>query len=275
MRSLSMRAVSTRRLSLRLSLAGLFLCVGLSTSSLAVAQSQIAPGQTAAPSPVAEAPAAPFLLEPFSAQYRVLRGGRELGEATLSLAALGASRWNVDLNMRGTGLIGLAGINAEQSTVFEQQAETYRPLSQSTVRKALFTRRQITGTYDWPHARAQWQGDVKKTRRAPVMLQPGDMSGLLINLAIIRDAQPGKSLHYRFVDNGRARDHQYLVAPELESVTVGDMNYNAMRVTRAQGGNEETVIWVVEGVPTPIRMLQREDGQDTYDLRLTEYKGVP
>ena len=38
------------------------------------------------------------------------------------------------------------------------------------------------------------------------------MSGLLINLAVIRDAQPGKSLHYRFVDDGRVRDHQYVVA---------------------------------------------------------------
>jgi hypothetical protein len=45
-------------------------------------------------------------------------------------------------------------------------------------------------------------------------------------------------------------------------------------VDRAEAGNEQTVIWVVKDVPTPIRMLQREDGVDTYDLRLIEYKGV-
>jgi len=55
---------------------------------------------------------------------------------------------------------------------------------------------------------------------------------------------------------------------------VGEIGYNAMRVTRVQSGNEETVIWVVDGVPTPIRMLQREDGVDTYDLRLVDYKGI-
>jgi len=64
------------------------------------------------------------------------------------------------------------------------------------------------------------------------------------------------------------------VAPELETVAVGEIGYNAMRVTRVQSGNEETVIWVVDGVPTPIRMLQRENGVDTYDLRLVDYKGV-
>jgi hypothetical protein len=98
---------------------------------------------------------------------------------------------------------------------------------------------------------------------------------LLINLAIVRDAQPGKTLQYRFVDNGRARDHQYSVAQELEGVTVDGMGFNAMRVSRVQGsGDDETVLWVVEGVPTPVRILQRENGADTFDLRLIDYKGA-
>ncbi len=213
-------------------------------------------------------------LEPFVANYQVLRGGRALGEATMRVVTGEPSRWRVDLGMRGTGLMGLAGINAEQSTMFDTVGETYRPLTQSTLRKALFTRKQTVGTYDWRSLSARWTGDVKKTRRASVQLQPGDMSGLLINLAVVRDAQPGTVLRYRFVDDGRVRDHHYAVAAELETVAVGDIGYNAMRVTRVQSGSEETVIWVVAGVPTPIRMLQRENGVDTYDLRLVDYKGV-
>ncbi len=213
-------------------------------------------------------------LQPFVANYQVLRAGRTLGEATMQVVKGEGPRWRVDLGMRGTGLIGLAGINAEQSTLFDTIGETYRPLTQSTLRKALFTRKQTVGTYDWRSLRARWSGDVRKTRQAPVALQAGDMSGLLINLAVIRDAQPGKALSYRFVDDGRVRNHLYTVAPELETVAVGEIGYNAMRVTRVQSGNEETVIWVVDGVPTPIRMLQREDGVDTYDLRLVDYRGV-
>ena len=213
-------------------------------------------------------------LEPFVANYQVLRSGRALGEATLQVVKGDAARWRVDLGMRGTGVVGLAGINAQQSTVFDAVADTYRPLTQSTLRKSLFTRKQTIGTYDWPSLSAGWVGDVKKTRQAPVALQAGDMSGLLINLAVIRDAKPGKSLQYRFVDDGRVRDHRYAVAPALERVAVGDIEYNAMRVSRVQSGNEETVIWVVDGVPTPIRILQRENGADTYDLRLVDYKGI-
>ena len=101
------------------------------------------------------------------------------------------------------------------------------------------------------------------------------MSALLMNLAVIRDAAPGKQLDYRVVDNGRIREYQYAVSPEPENVTVEDLSYSALRVSRANGGNDETIFWVADGVPTPVRILQRENGQDGVDLRLVEYQGAP
>ena len=100
------------------------------------------------------------------------------------------------------------------------------------------------------------------------------MSALLLNLAIMRDARPGAVLHYRLVDAGRARAHGYQVAPQPETMAVGDMSYDALRVERTDKPGDETILWVASGVPTPIRILQRRDGQDDIDLRLTEYRGV-
>ncbi|MFP7722049.1 DUF3108 domain-containing protein [Lysobacter sp. A3-1-A15] len=249
-------------------LLALALGAGIALPAASIAQ----PVDTQAAAGVAdEAPAA---LAPFVARYTVSDNGRSLGDATLRLVPQGP-RWRVDLTMNGSGLFRIAGINAEQSTLFEDRGETYRPLTQATVRRTVFTQRKSVGTYDWRSRLARWQGDVKEHRRAPVALIDGDMSGLLINLAVIRDAAPGRTLQYRYVDSGRVREHRYVVARELEPVTVGELKYNAMRVSRiedAQG--DETVIWVAKGVPTPIRMLQREGGKDTYDLRLTEYQGV-
>lgn len=236
-----------------------------------------APGQTrqAEPEPDQQQEQPRPVLEPFIARYLVYKDGEVLGDATMQAVRNDPHRWRVDLGIRGTrGLIGVAGIHAEQSTVFDLASGHYRPLAQSTVRKSVLTRRQTVGVYDWRMRQARWTGDVKETRRAPVALRDGDMSGLLINLAVIRDARPGASLRYRFVDDGRARDHFYGVASDFEDIKVGDLSYSAMRVTRMESGNEETMIWVVDGVPTPIRMLQRENGEDTYDLRLVEYKGA-
>src|SRR3546814_13455911 len=94
----------------------------------------------------------------------------------------------------------------------------FRPLTQSTVRKGLFLGKKVNGAYDWNTHTAQWQGSIKQERSQPIALQDGDMSGLLINLAVIRDARPGARLQYRFVDGGRVRDHIYQVADETETV---------------------------------------------------------
>ena len=219
---------------------------------------------------------APRTLEPFIARYHALYHGKPAGTATLQVVRQAPPRWRVDLGIDGeTGMAGVLGLNVQQSTVFENSEAGFRPLSQSTVRKGLFLGRRSNGVYDWARASAQWRGDLKKRHRQPVALQPGDMSGLLINLAIVRDARPGAVLRYRFVEGGRVRDHIYQVATAPETVAVGELRYEVLRVARTNGGNDDTVVWVAAGVPTPVRILQREDGEDAVDLQLIEYEGTP
>ncbi len=230
--------------------------------------------------PQAALPAAAPLaavLQPFMATYQVFHEGRELGQATLQVVHVDNTRWRVDLDMRGQGLLRLTGLNVQQSTVFDSDGRAYRPLAQSTIKRTFLSNRKSVGVYDWNTHTAQWTGDVKKTRSDPVPLHDGDMSGLLIDLALVRDAQPGSTLHYRFVEDGRVRDHDWAVAPQTEATTVGDLSYDAMRASRVQAGSDSitdngTTIWVAAGVPTPIRILQRDNGADSTDLRLVQYK---
>jgi hypothetical protein len=223
--------------------------------------------------PVAAPTTAPApILRPFVARYQVFDHGRSLGTATMQVVELEAGRWRVDLGMKGGGLLRITGLNLQQSTVFDVVDGRYRPLGQSTVKRAFLSTRKTTGSYDWAAHSARWRGDVKETRRAPVPLRDGDMSGLLINLAIIRDATPGAGLHYRFVDDGRAREQDYVVAAQTQTIQVGDLSFDALRVDRANAGSEQTSVWVASGVPTPLRMLQSENGETGLDLVLVGYQ---
>ena len=215
-------------------------------------------------------------LAPFVASYEAWYQGRLAGDALMRVTQGDGGRWEVGLGIRGRhGFAGLARVNIEQSTQFEVDGGQFRPLRQETLRKALVFNRRATGVYDWDARSARWSGDVSKRRRAPVPLQDGDMSALLINLAIVRDARPGATLHYRFVDGGRARDHVYQVAQEPEIVEVGELSYNALRVSRVDEGRDDMIVWIANGVPTPVRILQLDDdGEDDVDLRLIEYQGV-
>lgn len=215
-------------------------------------------------------------LEPFVASYQAYNEGRLAGQATLQVLHNRGDQWRVDLGIRGKrGLAGLVGLNVEQSTVFDSIDDRYRPLSHSTVKRAFLGGRKVTGLYDWNAASSSWTGDLKKERKRPVPLRAEDLSALLMNLAVVRDAAPGKALAYRVVENGRAREHAYQVAAATETVAVDRMSYETMRVSRTNGGNDETIFWIADGVPTPVRILQRENGADTIDLQLVEYQGVP
>ncbi len=214
-------------------------------------------------------------LEPFVATYQAFYKGKEAGDATMQVTHIGGNQWRVDMAVRGRkGFASVLGLNLEQSTVFDVRDGTYVPLTQSTVKKALFFGKKVTGVYDWNARTAQWDGDLKKERRQPITLEPGDQSALLLNLSLMRDARPGSALGYRYVDVGRVRRYEYRAADATENVQVGDLSYDALRVFRTNGGDNETILWIANGVPTPVRILQRDKGEDEIDLRLVEYQGV-
>jgi hypothetical protein len=93
---------------------------------------------------------------------------------------------------------------------------------------------------------------------------------MLVNLAIARDAAAGKPLTYRMVDDGRAKQMTYQVAGK-ETLTVEGKPQEATKFTR-NDGDKQTVVWVVDGFPVPARILQRKDGKDEMDLKLTSVR---
>ena len=64
----------------------------------------------------------------------------------------------------------------------------------------------------------------------------------------------------------------HAVAAETEGIEIDGIGYEAVKVKRVHG-NDQTEVWVAKGVPTPVRILQRENDEDNTDLRLVEYTG--
>lgn len=198
-------------------------------------------------------------VKPFTAEYRASYMGME-GNGRMVLAPAGDNRWRYSLDIDGT----MASLN--QTTVFEAEEGQWRPISNSDSSAVLVKRKQKKATYDWAKGEARWSGDVKADRAGPVKLQRGDLDAMLVNLAIARDVAAGKPLRYRLVDDGRVKQLQYQVAGK-ETVTVGGKRMPATKVTRTDGDKQE-VVWVVDDLPVPARILRRKDGADEMDLQL-------
>ena len=101
------------------------------------------------------------------------------------------------------------------------------------------------------------------------------MSGLLINLAVMRDAAPGATLHYRFVDDGRARDAA-VTRSALQREAPGRRRpalTTRCAWTACAGGGEDHHVLGRRMRADAIRILQHDDDGRYYDLRLVEYQG--
>ncbi|MGY1458984.1 MULTISPECIES: DUF3108 domain-containing protein [unclassified Luteimonas] len=212
--------------------------------------------------------AAPALaIEAFTADYQANYMGME-ATATMSLASAGQDRWEYRID------IGGMGAELAQSTVFEIDGDAWRPLKSvdsqrgtSGLAAMLVKRKTVTADYDWGRGEARWTGDVKDDRAGPVKLRAGDLDGMLMNLVLVRDVAAGKPLNYRLVEDGRVKRQNFEVAGQ-ETIQVGGKSHEATRVVR-RDGKREIIAWVVDGLPVPARVLQRRDGKDHIDLRLT------
>lgn len=200
-----------------------------------------------------------FAVKPFVADYDASWKSVQ-ANARITLSSAGGNRWNYELSINNA--IG----STRQVTTFDEQDGHYRPLSGSDTTQVMFKKSQKNATYDWAQREARWSGDVKPDRTGPVKLQEGDLDGMLLNLAIIRDVAAGKPLNYRLVDNGVARAQAYQNLGN-ETVTVEGQPRTATKVARSSDG-KQVIVWIVDGLPTPARILQRKDGKDDLDLKL-------
>ncbi|ATE70969.1 DUF3108 domain-containing protein [Lysobacter capsici] len=205
---------------------------------------------------VVSAPA--LAVKPFSADYSASYMGMQ-GNGRMTVAAEG-NRWKYSLSITSP----LADL--QQSTVFEDSNGQLRPVSGSDSSKVLTKKKSVNAAYDWSRSVATWTGDIKPERAGPIKLQSGDLDALLVNLALVRDANAGKPMSYRMVEDGRVKQLSYTVVGK-EAITVGGKSQQATKVS-SKNGDKETIAWVVPGMPVPARILQRENGNDAIDLRV-------
>lgn len=198
-------------------------------------------------------------VQPFQGQFVANYLGMQ-ASATMTIAASQNHEYDYTLTVRNQ----LA--NLTQQTHFDEVQGQLRPLTSHDTSALLIKKRDVRTRYDWQSQQATWTGDIKTNRRGPIALQPGDMDGLLINLALARDALAGKPLNYRMVDDGRIKSLSYAVA-DHEDVRINGKLEHATKLVH-QDNKKELFAWVVADQPVPVRLLQRENGKDVLELRL-------
>ncbi len=198
-------------------------------------------------------------LKAFNASYRASYNNMA-ANANMSLAPAGANRWTYSMTVQN------ALVQLNRSSSVDASGSQLRPLSNRETINMLVKKKSKQANFDWSAGQATWSGDVKADRRGPIKLQAGDVDGMTLNLAIVRDALAGKPMRYRLIENGKAKPLAFTSAGK-ENVTVDGKAMQAIKVNGNDGDSRMT-LWVVNGIPVPVRIQQQDDDGDTIDLRL-------
>ena len=201
-----------------------------------------------------------WAVKPFTADYKASVMGGISADAQMTLASAGGDRWNYTLSVESPVA------TLRQSTTFEDHDGAWRPITGNDFTQMMFKKSQKNASYDWAKGEARWSDNVKADRVGPVKLEQGDLDAMMLNLAIVRDVAAGKPLNYRMVDNGVVRQQSYQNLGQ-ETVTVSGKPRSATKVSRTSE-NKQVIVWIVDGLPVPARILQRKDGSDEMDLVL-------
>ncbi|MBL8300174.1 MAG: DUF3108 domain-containing protein [Rhodanobacteraceae bacterium] len=141
--------------------------------------------QPAAADPVATTPPAMRELKPFVATYDVQRGGKTIGEATMTLSRGDASQWTLTTETRGTaGMARLLGLDVREESRFivtgdgSLQSQDYRYRQDATLKS-----KQRSIEFDWAsnEARVTDKGELFR-----YVLRPATIDRHLVVLALGR-----------------------------------------------------------------------------------------
>jgi hypothetical protein len=222
-------------------------------------------------------PATALPLQAFEARYEVWTDGKRRGESTMHLKPLVDGRWEHQVDATGTeGMARLAGAGARQVSRFrivDGQPQLQEAVADSEM---VMRRRQIRTVFDWEAGTARWEGDVKSDQVGPLALEPGATNGPLLNLLLglnVAITPPGSVLSYPLFERGRATRQDYTIGI-AEALRVPAGEFRAVPVVNVREPKKRrTTMWFApELPPTPVRMLQTENGKPKFELRLVSVK---
>lgn len=211
--------------------------------------------------------AAPPSMQPYVAEYDVLRDGALAGRTTVSLEAGSDGHWRLHSRTQGTqGLAALAGLVVEETSVFSESTHGLDCISYRYRQSGLRVRERSVdcGGKDTDIV----SRDHRNEYRFPA--QAGVLDRQTVSLALGRELAAGKNGTFDFhvVDRERLEPQQFrLIGEETVALPAGDQR--ALRVERIRENQDRgTTTWFDPEQRIPVRVVQREGDKVSFEMRL-------
>ncbi len=218
---------------------------------------------------LAALPAAPVLaapIEPFKADYIVLRNGKPLGKTTIVLRDNGDQTWTLTTTTRGTeGIAKMAGLDVNEESVIRWRDDRPETLRYTFRQDAAFKSKQRGATFDWNANEVDMRDGDDAARYA---LVPGAIDRHAVMLALAGDlARRGNTFDYKVAMKDGLEDVHYAScgSPKID-VPAGSYATSCLERKRSK---RTSTSWFAESTGwLPVQIEQVENKGDTITLRL-------
>jgi hypothetical protein len=201
--------------------------------------------------------------KPFTATYQVLRDGETMGQATITLKALGNGEYEYSNQMHGTsGLAAMLGISSNSVTRFRWNNNA--PETENYIYKVSgFKPKQRVMQVNWNTNQVSVDDGKSTTNYATAPgMADGNTMPLALGLALTGGNQ---SVTLPVGVKQRVEQQQYKVQG-TETVKVPAGSFQAERVTRTDS-DKHFDAWYVKQYPLPVKLMQTEGGDLTLQLQ--------
>ena len=212
---------------------------------------------------------------PFQARYEVYGQGFSLGEAVMSLAAVGSSGYRMSSDVRPNGLVALLA----SARVYERASGEIRD---GRIQPTHYERQMETGRksgdvqlrFDWRAGRVEARSGA---RQATLPLSPGVVDPLSLNMVVMRDLQRDRlPEQYTLVEETELRTFQ--IRNEGEEVLDTPLGrLRALRVSHSKPGNTRiTTFWFAPELRyLPVRIAQHKKGKEVMRMEIRTVERQP
>lgn len=207
-------------------------------------------------------------IQPFQADYEVLRNGKELGRATLKLRPAGDGTWEFSSQTKGTkGMASLLGVDVVEKSTFRWRDGQPEGLHYSYSQEAAVKSRQRSTEFDWQTHEAQSR-EGQTVWTAP--LKTSAMDRNLVIVALMAQLKSGgHDLAFQVVDKDKVAEQRY-VQGARETLALPAGKIDAVRVDRKRADNSRTTTsWFApQSGWLPVQIEQVEKSGETITTRL-------
>lgn len=213
----------------------------------------------------------PASSQPFTARYELLRNGRVLGEARMSLSRGSDGTWRFETGTRGTrGLASLAGVELSERSTFRWRGLIPELVEYDYRQSVAMRRRERSLRVDAAsNAIISRQDDSVWELR----FEEGVVDRHAVALGIVAAVAAGRAdLSFRVADRDDVESQRYRVAGrERVSVRAGDFDAILIERIREKPGRDTDTWLAPELGHLAVRIRHREADGETLEMRLVSH----